>query len=73
VLAALTKSRDVGVLGTLKARAWEALLEMARWRTTGWSGFPREILARIAGIPEERVMPLAFGPAAPFMEAIGAR
>jgi hypothetical protein len=73
VIASLTKSRDVGTLATIKARAWDALLEMARWRHTGWSSRARMILARIAGIPEDRVVSLSFGTPEAFLEAIGTK
>jgi hypothetical protein len=73
VIASLTKSRDVGTLATIKARASDALLEMARWRQTGWSSGARMILARIAGIPEDRVVSLSFGTPVAFLEAIGAK
>ncbi|HJZ96437.1 MAG TPA: HEAT repeat domain-containing protein [Candidatus Solibacter sp.] len=73
VVSSLTKSRDVGSLGTIKARAWDALLEMARWRHNGWSGSARMILARIAGIPEDRAQWLSFGTPEAFLEAIGAK
>jgi hypothetical protein len=73
VLAALSATRDVGLLANIKARAWEALLEMSRWRPFAWSAEPRIILARIAGIPEERAIGLAFAGVAPFLEAIGAK
>ena len=73
VLESLTKSSDVAVLGTLKARAWDALLEMARWRTPSWSHDARMILARIAGIPEDRAVTLTLAPLPEFLEAIGAK
>jgi hypothetical protein len=73
VLESLTKSSDVAVLGTLKARAWDALLEMARWRTPSWSHDARMVLARIAGIPEDRAVTLTLAPLPEFLEAIGAK
>jgi HEAT repeats len=70
VLESLTQSRDIAVLGTLKARAWDALLEMARWRTPAWSHDPRMILARIAGIEEDRALTLTLAPLPEFLQAI---
>ena len=70
LLGSLTMARDPRLLNRLRAEAWDALMEMARWRTTGWSSQPRMILARIAGIPEERVAALAEGPLDAFLAAI---
>jgi hypothetical protein len=72
VLEALTRSRAPEVLARLKTQAWDALLEMARWRPTAWSSMPRMVLARVAGIPEDRAARLAMGEAAAFLTAIGA-
>jgi hypothetical protein len=71
VLWPLTQTRDPRLLERLKSEASDALLEMARWRNNGWAYAPRVILARIAGIPEERIDPLAEGPLDAFMAAIG--
>jgi hypothetical protein len=71
VLWPLTQSRDPKLLARLKSQASDALLEMARWRTYGWSYSPRVILARIAGVPEERIDQLAEGPLDAFLAAIG--
>jgi hypothetical protein len=73
VLESLTKSRDVAMLANLKARAWDALVEMARWRTRSWNGDARLILARIAGIPEERARELTLATTESFLEAVGAK
>jgi hypothetical protein len=73
VLESLTKSRDVAVLAGLKARAWDALVEMARWRASSWNGDARLILARIAGIPEERAKELTLATTESFLEAVGAK
>ena len=70
VLWPLTQSRDPKLLARLKSQASDALLEMARWRTNGWAYAPRVILARIAGIPEERIDQLAEGPLDAFLAAI---
>lgn len=71
VLWPLTQSRDPKLLARLKSQAGDALLEMARWRTNGWAYWPRVILARIAGIPEERIDQVAEGPLDAFLAAIG--
>jgi hypothetical protein len=71
VLWPLTQSRDPKLLARLKSEASDALLEMARWRTNGWAYAPRVILARIAGIPEERIDQLAESPLDAFLAAIG--
>ncbi len=71
VLWPLTQSRDPKLLARLKSEAEDALLEMARWRSIGWAYGARVILARIAGIPEERINPLAEGPLDTFLAAIG--
>jgi len=72
VLWPLTQSRDPRLLARLKSEAGRALLEVARWRG-GWGIGARVILARIAGIPEERVLELAAGPLDAFLAAIGMR
>lgn len=59
VLTALTKSRDPKLLARLRSEAWVALIEMARWRNAGHAYNARILLARIAGIEEERAEQLA--------------
>ena len=71
VLGPLTRSRNPELLARLKAGAWDALMEMARWPLTAWSGWPRTILARIAGIPEEQATEISFGKTEAFLDAIG--
>jgi hypothetical protein len=44
---------------------------MARWRTPAWSHDPRMILARIAGIEEDRALTLTLAPLPEFLQAIG--
>ncbi len=73
VLEKLARREDAEMLARVKSRAWEPLVEMARWRDTGHALMPRVVLGRIAGIPEERLMQIAFGPPGPFLDAIGAR
>jgi hypothetical protein len=71
VLEPLTKTRDPRLLAHMKSEASDALLEMARWRNNGWAYSPRVILARIAGVPEERIDALAEGPLDGFLAVIG--
>lgn len=71
VLWPLTQSRDPQLLARIDSLAGNALLEMARWRNNGWAYGARVILARIAGIPEERVAILAEGPLNAFLAATG--
>jgi hypothetical protein len=71
VLLPLTQSRDAVVLAKIKAESEEALWEIARWRSTGWAACARVVLGRIAGIREERLNALAFGPLDAFTAAIG--
>jgi hypothetical protein len=66
----LTNARDPQLLERLKLRAGDALMEMARWRASGWAFPARIVLARIAGIPEDRAQALADGPAQAFLEAL---
>jgi HEAT repeat protein len=72
VLAPLTESRDPKLLARIKAEAWDELAEMARWSEAGWAGWPRTILARVAGFSEERIMDLAYGTPDAFFAALGA-
>jgi hypothetical protein len=67
----MTKSRNPEILGRIKLDAWDALMEMARWRTTGWSSGPRMILGRVAGLPEDQMLQLGFGKPEAFLIAIG--
>jgi hypothetical protein len=71
VLWPLTQSRDAEVLTKIKAESEEALWEIARWRNVGWAFCARAVIGRIAGIPEERLNALAFGPLDAFTSAIG--
>jgi hypothetical protein len=71
VLGYLTRSRDPKLLGRLKVEAWDALLEMARWAADGWAADARLIMARIAGVPEERALDLRFVSLQAFLDAMG--
>jgi len=67
----LTQSRDPKLLAQVKSEAEVALWEIARWRSIGWAFCARAVLGRTAGIPEERLNPLAFGPLEAFTAAMG--
>ena len=59
VLTSLTKARDPKLLAQLRAEALTSLIEMARWRNAGHAYSARILLARIAGVTEERARQLA--------------
>ncbi len=59
VLVSLTKSRNPKLLARLRSGALVPLLEMARWQNHGHAYNARILLARIAGIDEERAVQLA--------------
>ena len=59
LLLTLTKRRDPKLLAQLRSEALVALIEMARWRNSGHAYNARILLARIAGIDEERAEQLA--------------
>ena len=59
VLTSLTKSRDPKLLAQLRSEALTPLIEMARWRNAGHAYSARILLARIAGVKEERAEQLA--------------
>lgn len=51
----LTASRDPKLLKQLRTEAFDALVEMARWRFVGHASSARRLLGRIAGIEESRL------------------
>lgn len=55
LFAELTKSASPALLAELRSRALLSLLEMARWRDPSHAWFSRIILARLAGIPADRL------------------
>jgi hypothetical protein len=59
VLSSLTRSRDPKLLAQLRSEALVSLIEMARWRSAGHAYTARILLARIAGIQEDRAWQLA--------------
>ncbi len=58
VLEALTASRNPKVLGQLRSKALDSLLEMARWRSSGHNHSALLLLGRVAGIEEGRLSEL---------------
>jgi hypothetical protein len=74
LLMQLTAARDPVLLAKLRTRAFDSLIEMARWRDPGHAYFSRIILGRIAGIPEDRLDKLAWtGPVEKIIDALGVR
>jgi hypothetical protein len=70
LLMALTEPRDPTLLAKLKAQALDSLIEMAQWRESGHAGYSRVVLGRIYGIPEQRLLSLAFdGPVQEILSA----
>jgi hypothetical protein len=59
LLAALSERRDPRLLGQLRARALESLIEMARWRSYSHACFARILLGRVAGIEETEAQRVA--------------
>lgn len=58
LLSALSRWRAPMLLSALRARAFDSLTEMARWRGQGHSYAARTILGRVAGIEEAQLMKL---------------
>lgn len=56
VLMALTQRRDPRLLAELRAKALDALIDMARWKSLGHAMPAVIILRRIAGMPEATSM-----------------
>jgi hypothetical protein len=71
MMTSLTQSRDPKLLARVKAESEDALWEIARWRNIGWAFCAREILGRAAGIPEEKLQMLSWGPLDGFVAAMG--
>lgn len=57
-LSALTAARDPALLKALGDSAFDALAEMARWKSLGHAAAAGMILGRIAGLPEDSIFPL---------------
>lgn|SRR5579871_195146 len=70
LLQTLTRERNPGVLAELRARAADSLIEMAKWHDLGHAVPARILLGRIAGIAEERLFSLAWGPLDPLLAAL---
>ena len=58
LLDELSKRRDPKLLGQMRSRSLDSLIEMARWRSRGHADFARILLGRIAGIEETRLQQL---------------
>lgn len=58
VLLSLTERGNPRLLAELRSRALEALVEMARWKSSGHADPARVLLGRIAGIEEQRLREL---------------
>lgn len=56
VIGELTRRRDPKLLRVLRSQAWDALIEMARWRFSGHADSARIVLGRIGGIEEGRLV-----------------
>jgi hypothetical protein len=55
LLSALSRWRTPRLLAAMRARAFDSLVEMARWRETGHANSARMILGRMGGIEEMRL------------------
>ena len=55
-LEQISKTRNPKLLSLLRARALEALIEMAHWQSAGHAASARTILGRIGGIDEKRLV-----------------
>lgn len=71
VLWSMTTARDPELLAKLRAEALDSLIEMASWSSPGHAAMSRLILGRVAGMPDERILPLvmAAGPPTEIIEA----
>src|SRR5262249_53960879 len=58
IMIGLTKSRDPNLMAELRKKALPSLKEMCLW-PPGYSESAIELLGRIAGIPDEQLVPLA--------------
>ena len=71
LLEVLTRSRDAKLLGELRERALDPLIEIARWRSKGHALAGRMMLGRCAGIEEGRLAQLVeAGDIEPILEAL---
>jgi hypothetical protein len=58
------------LLAKIHSIALDSLVEMASWRRPGHAYFSRIVLARIAGLPEDRIRDLAWnGPVETIIDA----
>ena len=54
-LMSLSASRNPAVLDALRTRAFDALVEMARWKARSYALAPFFLLGRVAGMPEDAI------------------
>jgi hypothetical protein len=75
LLAPMTADRDPQLLAKIRAQAFGQLVEMAKWTNPGHAVFARQILGRIAGIPEDKLgaMGVWSGPPDAIIEAASKR
>jgi hypothetical protein len=70
LLDPMTAGRDPQLLAKIRQQALGPLIEMARWSDVGHAVGARLILGRVAGIPEDKLQPMAWnGPVDPIIEA----
>jgi hypothetical protein len=70
LLMELTAGRTPDLLTKIRSVALDSLLEMAAWRRPSHAYFPRTVLGRVAGLPENRLKQLAWdGPVDTIIEA----
>ena len=71
LLEGLTVERNPALLSKIRAEDLDSLVEMALWRSPGRAFTARFVLGRIAGVPEEGLIPLALnGPVQKIIEAL---
>lgn len=70
LLQTVTRDTNPVLLAKLQARAMDGLMEMAKWRDLGHAVPARILLGRIASIPEESLLQLAWGPIDPILAAL---
>jgi hypothetical protein len=71
VLWSMTTARNPEILAKLRTEALDSLIEMASWSSPGHAAMSRLILGRVAGMPDDRILPLvmADGPPTEIIEA----
>ncbi len=70
LLDGLTATRNPELLAKIRSTALDSLIEMASWRGASHAFFARELLGRVAGIPEKQLTDLAWnGPVETIVQA----